>query len=806
MYKVFDTIESLYHEIEEDKNQTGEGSAMRNRYPMRFVLFENFSDFYKFTDECTNHEVVVQSIDRWMKEGDDDTLLTYSRLGELFKEYIGKVPPNDLVVAPFSEITRFYENSEKNAEFDSLVKSIRLIESQRQAQEKHQRIYVPIIGMQNKMDRFKNDINIHIWEYRSSSEAKNYRLILTPGTLYGVNGLESKYTICKNVREWIALWRKGEVRERIICSSLSLLNNAHNAQPDNAFEYTICRNAYEFLSKGLELHFGSIEYETSEMAYWEKLAKDVDITDFDFHKFVMEKFNASSLGNVTDFLKAWHTNKEGYSRWLLKTYYITKQAGDTYMKRVLMTCNSLSTSDLFSKIATLIFEEPQNEKAIKERSKALREGALLGVKTKDEAERVIKAKLKAIALDPERSFYTAMRYISPISLSEKLLMIKWLGEGHIDRDAIKELYPELYIYTSSFEIDMPNNNEWINLYFSEYRKSKIANASSQQLCDLLLDKNASPTAFSTWRDKFKTVKTVLYGRNDIDVYYWIDGMGVDWIPFIKSVIEKYEVDNVFLNEVHIATAELPTCTLNNKIKLQELCGDKLIKAGDIDEYAHKQKKYPEYIDEEFSIMKKSISAILEQYNGKKVAFVSDHGISYLACHARGMNVASINSDHYGRCGEWKEGLPSNDNRYIILDDGKTVCSLTHNSLTSKVPEGQGAHGGATPEEVLVPIIIVSNQKNATHYSAQLQNYEIVASSPVLTYFIKGLNSIYAPVLEYNGVEYLLKKKGENTYESERLNLVNTVTEVTLKIGQFTQTDSLVIKTGVDEDNDLFGNI
>ena len=45
MYKVFETLDELYKEIEEDKNWMGAESALRNRYPLRFVLFENFSDF-----------------------------------------------------------------------------------------------------------------------------------------------------------------------------------------------------------------------------------------------------------------------------------------------------------------------------------------------------------------------------------------------------------------------------------------------------------------------------------------------------------------------------------------------------------------------------------------------------------------------------------------------------------------------------------------------------------------------------------------------------------------------------------------
>ena len=43
------------------------------------------------------------------------------------------------------------------------------------------------------------------------------------------------------------------------------------------------------------------------------------------------------------------------------------------------------------------------------------------------------------------------------------------------------------------------------------------------------------------------------------------------------------------------------------------------------------------------------------------------------------------------------------------------------------------------------------------------------------------------------------------YESARLNLLDSVTSITLVIGEYSKSDSLIIKTGVKED-DLFGDL
>ncbi len=152
----------------------------------------------------------VQGMDKWMDEDNDDELMTYSQLADRFKEYIEHLPSNDFVIAPFSEITRFYDN-EKFKEFNSLVKTIRLISSPEEAQLDHQRVYIPIIGMQSKMN--KNSKMILIFIFGNSILGKDtpkYKLILTRGNTYGVESLNEEFTICCNMREWIALWKVGE--------------------------------------------------------------------------------------------------------------------------------------------------------------------------------------------------------------------------------------------------------------------------------------------------------------------------------------------------------------------------------------------------------------------------------------------------------------------------------------------------------------------------------------------------------------------------------------------------------------------
>lgn len=806
MHKQFTSLDDLFENIIKDKNWTGANAGQINRYPVRFVLFDNFADFYQF---IVNRPAGIykHSIDTMLDKNNPDEFLSYTELSKEIRAFTKKIPANDFIIYPFSEMARFYDNYDHN-EFDSLVTTIRGQQAPEDAQLNRTRLYIPIVGMQGKMDKFMKDNSTYVWEYKSETDNGTYLLVITDGTTYNVSGLEEKYTVVHNLYEWLKLWEKGEnVRKTIICSSPNIFANAHFAQPDNAFAYLECRNAYQFLTQGLNLDFGlTAEPSEEEMPFWEELAKHIDITNFDFDEFVRERLDTFTLKSGVDFIKSWFDCETDFDRWLLTLYFKKISKGQGYIYRAVTQCATLSMSELFSNIATLIFDEVNKEAYLHERRQAMIMAAEKGIKIPDLAAKKLGAKLSAIAATPEsRGYYLAVKLLTPLTDVELQLCIEWVSRGKVHRDEIKAIFPQLYYYLEPLSLNsLDNSTQWIANYFDTYRRSKLADNIDSEVSEIISEKNANSASFRGWLDNFKTVKTVLYNRKDIDILYWVDGLGVDWIPFIRNIVSKYSKENIYLNEIYIATAELPTTTSVNKCKLQSLLpkGHQLPKIGDVDSFAHSSKSYPQYIIDEMKIVEDAVCKVLDQFNGKKIAFVSDHGITYLSQLVDGLKIGGIKTDHEGRLATYTSPIVD-DNKYIKLDDGQTICSLTHHSLVDKVNKGHGAHGGCTPEEVLVPVIIVSSQKNATTYSASIVNDEIDATKPIVNFIIKGLSSIDVPTLVYNGVTYHLTSKGNNIYESERLNLVDTATKVTVCINE-TPLNSFSIKvsTGATED-DLF---
>lgn len=810
MYQSFNSLDELFTYIHEDKHWTGANASHFDRYPIRFVLFDNFSDFNEFIVNRPDG-IYKHSIDTMIDIESPDDFLSYTELSREIRTFTKKIPINDFIIYPFSEMARFYDNEEYK-EFDALITTIRSSQAPEDAQREHVRIYIPIVGMQKKMGRFMNDNSTFVWEFKSETDKGTYNLVVTNGTTYGVSGLPDKYTYVKDLHEWLKLWEKGsKIQPTIISSSPNIFANAHFAKPDNAFIYTECKNAYEFLVKGLHLDFGVTEAPCEEeMCYWEQLAAEIDMNTFNFDEFVKERLDTFTLQDGIDFIKSWFDCETDFDRWLLSIYFrkIVDKTG--YVYHAVSRCSNLSKSELFSNIATLIFEKTNKEAFITERFQAMNFAAEKGVKITDMARTKLKAKLKAIATAPEQGgYYLAAKLLTPLTEEELQLAIHWVAQGNINLNDVKSIFPKFYSYMQPLELNsLEVSNQWILEYFNDYRLSKISDNINGRVSEIVSDKNANSASFLSWYDKFKTVKTILYSRSDIDVFYWIDGLGVDWIPFVRSIIEKFSKEHVYLNEIHIAVADLPTITATNKPILQSLLPEdrQLEKIGDLDSFAHSSKNYPQYIIEEMNILEKAITQVLDKYTGKKIAFISDHGVTYLSQHSKGLKLAGLTPNHEGRLADIVGENYVSDNNYIILDDKKTICSLTHKSLTDKVNVGHGAHGGCSPEEVLVPIIVVSSQKNANTYSVAIDNDEIDSRQPTLKFTIRGLASVDVPTLEYNGVIYHLLNLGNDKFESERLNLVETATKAIVRINnEIFETFNIKISTGATED-DLFDDL
>lgn len=806
MYSEVKSFEDLMDLVKKDKESTGIDVWTRDRYPIRFVLFDNFRDCMKFVDFVQgDYGAIVQSVDKWIDADYPDIMLTHTQLADCISQHIKDMRGSDCVIAPFSELARFYDNNEKKT-FDALLKTIKAIESSIEAIERHHRIYLPIVGLEGKMETFRTDSQSTIWRLHSEDNDLSYRLILTDGKTFGVRGLERNYTVVNTMKEWLNIWKDADkqVTHNILCTSHSIYANAIYAQPDNAFTFVTCADAYDFLTKGLQLQFGGMSREENDGDNWETLAANIDLsTGFTFSAFVKHYFYINDIDTYETFIKLWFDNQGYFQRWLLSRYYELYKYGQGFICNSLQRTPKLTGNDL---IETMALNLTEVDSEMRERSYCLREAVKRNIVMREAVQSTLSNRLIAIA--KTRGETTALRYMTGITRKETELVISWLSKDKIGIEQIKCLWPDLYHYLSvplGIAQGVPG---WVCEYMKAYKRAKLSNTYTADIEGQIKTLNGLEVSFDKWYQEFSTTRTLLNGRNDIEVYYWIDGMGIEWIPLVKAIIDERRDQNIYLNDVKIARALLPTKTSVNKADLEKLLSqsEKLEKAGDLDTLAHQPTNtWPTTIIKEVELVREIIEDILARYNGKKIAIVSDHGLTYLSQLVDGIGLAGVESDHHGRIAVKSTGTWTSDTNYFRLDDGKTVCGLGHASLCNKVPKGQGIHGGCTPEEVLVPIFILSDTDSNAEWTSELLSHDISAVNPKLKFRIKNLSSFTVPVVEINGIRHELHQTAQDIFESSPVGYDSKYSNVKLIIGNEERIYKVNVDTGVQE-NDLFGDM
>lgn len=316
----------------------------------------------------------------------------------------------------------------------------------------------------------------------------------------------------------------------------------------------------------------------------------------------------------------------------------------------------------------------------------------------------------------KKLFNEELRFrLSDKSLFERKLMI-WLYKNQIiDNDDIKELYPDLYGYLFYSIENYVQDDKLIN-YFAEYRKSKVYGVGTpafvkikdEYLQEALAD---SYEAFNNWSMNIKnrTVKDV----SRIEAY---DGVGFEYVPYMIYLLTKNSKISVLSSEP--AKCKLPSITKINKEELESYKKfDSLI--PDYDSYVIHGDFYNsvDNVEKSLRIIKNMVSNTIKKMKaGETISITADHGSTVqhkFITTAKKYNFS--NSEHDGRCCDITNlGFDDNHSKdYIIYKDyasKKEWLLATSNSSLFNTPRYE-AHGGATIEEVCVPDIIVSYDKN-----------------------------------------------------------------------------------------------
>ena len=319
----------------------------------------------------------------------------------------------------------------------------------------------------------------------------------------------------------------------------------------------------------------------------------------------------------------------------------------------------------------------------------------------------IAAFIRENQIDPMESIY---RYTDNTKM-EREAIISWVAQhGYIAE--IENIYPALAQYLGEYVFDCGGLSDELTKYFKQYRLMKVTNQITPEFL-AQVEQNAQKLPYTHLETRDSAILRIPDKKDAF--LYWIDALGVEYLSYIAILAKKKGLSI----HVDIAYVELPTITSINKGFFEKWAGSKKEKEPRLDEIKHKEEggyfyrpgQAPVHLASELEVIRKSIdraASELAMHTCKTFVIASDHGASRLAVihHQEEKYDTDTKGEHSGRCcKEFADAdLPQAicENGYLVLAD----YGRFKNSRAANVE----VHGGASLEEVIVPIITLSLKK------------------------------------------------------------------------------------------------
>ena len=316
-------------------------------------------------------------------------------------------------------------------------------------------------------------------------------------------------------------------------------------------------------------------------------------------------------------------------------------------------------------------------------------------------------------------------YLTDGSTLEKYNFVRCLSIydfsiGEISR-ATRSMSKMLYLYMQDFLFDAINTKlpesdsefrDDLTAYFKEYKLQKLTNRIFPEFLKKVGQYAISPRPYNKLQPRSSIISHM--DKKNTQLFFF-DALGVEYLSFILAKCEEYGL----VSEVAIGHCELPSITVKNKEFLQYFPDGNWNKIDDLDEVKHHSQiydyqkcEYPLHLFEELDIIDEQlrmIQSMLERGTLEKALIVAVHGSSRLAVRYGHEITAMIeleeSGEHSGRCcpSETDPELP-----YAAYEDGFSVLA-NYERFKGGRRSNVEVHGGATLEEVVVPIITLTKR-------------------------------------------------------------------------------------------------
>jgi len=574
------------------------------------------------------------------------------------------------------------------------------------------------------------------------------RAYISPTPIFDISVVNTKKTLEKSNVGMKAMLRQ---LEDGACGSITVHTDL--SLDNSSLPISMITDSYSALTHEINGFTLSKEYGSNEM--WDKFLDDV----IKNNKSVNAVFDKYDL--LDDYEQDIYEKVSGfeYINWL---YFLSLKANiekisNPYLKYVVNNVSSFVNlkNSLLIEIVNISHIDNEYNKLYLARKKLL----------KDFPESDIAVFLNENSINPKESIYR----FTDNTAAERMAIIKWLSQNPT-KVSLEEIYPALNSYLKKYIFDCGQLSEQLTTYFDEYKKQKLLCTTdvSDDFMHLVTThaQNHTYTHLPTRDNAIKSIK-----NKDSTFLYWIDALGVEYLSYITELVHKKGLSF----HVEITRVDLPTITSKNSQFYEQWQGAKY-KEERLDNIKHKdnggffyseKSSEPTYLASELNIIEDAINyaaAKLAMHECKSFVITSDHGASRLAVihNQEEKYDTDTKGEHSGRCCKAFSGcdLPYaiEENDFLTLSDyGRFKGSRKANVEV---------HGGASLEEVVVPIITLTLRNNSSVEIRVLDKEDIHPDRHLGTtvkLYISYVETIDNVLLVINGTSYKASSDDRSHY-------------------------------------------
>lgn len=481
---------------------------------------------------------------------------------------------------------------------------------------------------------------------------------------------------------------------------LSLLEDGKNGgvefNSDLSFPDAMCRireikDSYEAI-KRIITEF-NIPKNCGEDCQWDYLLEQVN--EHGSLKAVFEVHHFNDTSNSSFYSRIAGVSDVCWLYYLYLKFTIATEK-NVYLKFVL-ECSS-DFEDFKRKIVNQIIEIPHTDKQFHDYYVG-RKKLILGYP---------EAEIAQFIVDNRINLQESIYKLTDNTMVEKQEIISLLSKFG-QTDILPKIYPDLCMYLEKYYFQGDTFSEEMTEYFETYKQQKIRNSIDDSFMKKV-EKYAISREYNRLRTRDELIASI---DKESTFLCWIDALGVEYLAYIVETAKRRGLTI----SVKVGRSKLPTITSVNNQFFYDWPEEHREKIEELDEVKHKDKggykygpnnRYPIHLAKELEIIADAIDRAatelaLRHYD--KYIIASDHGASRLAVISGIVEKYETDTrgEHSGRCCKtfknYDLAFATEENGFIVLANyGRFKGSRAANVEV---------HGGATLEEVIVPVIELS---------------------------------------------------------------------------------------------------